>query len=923
MKKVMRIFSLMLLSAGLLLAVSCSQGSASPYSDDGNAVRAAADLATAETLAHDWLAGQQDLLDGFALEGMVDSFEDYWSVDNPRQICYTYDQAVAAIAFISYGDIGRAELILGKMADIQAPEGFWLNSYWWNGYGEEIRKHVGPVLWMAIAVMNYEKATGNTSFHEMGVKAIDWCLTYERASGGITGGETQWAVPNTWTLEPWICTEHNIDAWPVLLYFADTTPAKATRYRSAAAGVKTFLDTVAWDSVNKRFYGGYKTDGNYIDLNVPMDVNPWGVLALGSETYGEAIWYVENASGNPGTLANPRYKHSLAYNGDTITAYDFDWQSDGAAAPDKDGGGVYGADIWFEGSSFMSLAWYLLGETGKADDVIANLIKKQGAEGSKAGGLPYCMNGTNNNYWRMAQENCVASTGWIILAINRWNPFAGGVINNDEPGTVAAPAFSPAGGEFDEAVTVTITSATSGAAIYYTTDGSVPDSGDTLYSGSMVVSVDTILKAIAVKSGMTDSSVTTADYVINDPLPLVATPTVSPAAGTYTGSVAVTLSCATAGAEVYYAFETAGVTGSYSLYTGPVTVAATKTLKAYATKSGYNPSSTLSALYTIVPVGDFTWGAEAVNGTPVIWFAPNAGSTWVDVHYAVNYGGQQNFRMTWNSARSRFEQTAAALKSGDRLDLFFTYNKGNLAYDSARLWTIYEGIVVEKTATPVLSPAGGSYTSPVSVTITCATAGAVIRYTTDGSVPTEASPLYAGALTVSASISLKARAFAPGMDPSDTVSADYLFSTGDPLMIDDFGSSLQWNQGRNDLGGAITLNGGIYNLEGDSNLYFFFNGGSAAQGFTNRIDRSLSGYGTLVLVIKGGSGGEESLVELVLNDGTDHVVRLSAYGTLTTAYKTLSIPLSAFGANLASVKTLTLRGTGSAKTLRIDSMEIR
>jgi hypothetical protein len=84
------------------------------------------------------------------------------------------------------------------------------------------------------------------------------------------------------------------------------------------------------------------------------------------------------------------------------------------------------------------------------------------------------------------------------------------------PPQVAAPTFSPGGGTYSSAQTVTISSATSGASIRYTTDGSTPTSTTgTLYSGPVSVSSTTTLKAIAFESGMTDSTVSSATYTIN------------------------------------------------------------------------------------------------------------------------------------------------------------------------------------------------------------------------------------------------------------------------------------------------------------------------------------------------------------------------------------------------------------------------
>jgi sugar lactone lactonase YvrE len=80
-------------------------------------------------------------------------------------------------------------------------------------------------------------------------------------------------------------------------------------------------------------------------------------------------------------------------------------------------------------------------------------------------------------------------------------------------GTVSAPAFSPAGGTFSTSQSVTITSATSGASIRYTTDGSTPTPIlGTVYSGAVMVSTTTTLNAIAYKVGSTNSAVSTGAF---------------------------------------------------------------------------------------------------------------------------------------------------------------------------------------------------------------------------------------------------------------------------------------------------------------------------------------------------------------------------------------------------------------------------
>ncbi len=75
--------------------------------------------------------------------------------------------------------------------------------------------------------------------------------------------------------------------------------------------------------------------------------------------------------------------------------------------------------------------------------------------------------------------------------------------------------FSPAGGTYTSAQTVTISTPTPGASIRYTTDGSTPsETAGTLYSGPVTVASALTLNAIAYESGMIDSAVSTAAYTI-------------------------------------------------------------------------------------------------------------------------------------------------------------------------------------------------------------------------------------------------------------------------------------------------------------------------------------------------------------------------------------------------------------------------
>ncbi len=81
----------------------------------------------------------------------------------------------------------------------------------------------------------------------------------------------------------------------------------------------------------------------------------------------------------------------------------------------------------------------------------------------------------------------------------------------------ATPTISPAAGSYTNAQTATITDATAGVAIYYSTDGSTPTTASNLYSGSFPIPSSETLQAIAVASGDSTSAVASAAYTIQNP----------------------------------------------------------------------------------------------------------------------------------------------------------------------------------------------------------------------------------------------------------------------------------------------------------------------------------------------------------------------------------------------------------------------
>ena len=326
---------------------------------------------------------------------------------------------------------------------------------------------------------------------------------------------------------------------------------------------------------------------------------------------------------------------------------------------------------------------------------------------------------------------------------------------------VATPTFSPAAGTYSTVQTVTISDSTSGASIYYTTNGNTPTTASTHYTSAVTVSVTQTLKAIGTHSGDTNSAVGSAAYTIN--LPVVATPGFSPAAGTYASAQTVTITDSTAGASIYYTTNGSTPTTASTHYTSAVTVSVTQTLKAIATHSGDTNSAVGSAAYTIngaaatpgfSPAAGTYLSAQSVTITDA-----TAGAT---IYYTTNG--------TTPTTASSVYSSAIAVSSTETLEAIATASLYTQSAVGSAAYTINL-----TTATPSFSPGAGNYSSAQTVTISDTTAGSSIYYTTNGTTPTTASTHYTSPVTVSATETLEALATASGYANSAVASAVYTF----------------------------------------------------------------------------------------------------------------------------------------------------
>jgi hypothetical protein len=181
----------------------------------------------------------------------------------------------------------------------------------------------------------------------------------------------------------------------------------------------------------------------------------------------------------------------------------------------------------------------------------------------------------------------------------------------------AEPVITPNSQLFHPSMQVTVTDSTPNAQIFYTTDGSVPSTGSTLYTGPFTITSTQTIHAIATGSGLLASTVASETYTLVNQVP---TPTFNPSPGNFTSSQSVAINTTWGGSTIYYTTDGSTPTTSSVKYTGPVSVSSTTTLKAMATAPNLTNSAVASGLYTIVPNatssvdfhGGFTSGGMAL-----------------------------------------------------------------------------------------------------------------------------------------------------------------------------------------------------------------------------------------------------------------------------------------------------------------------
>jgi hypothetical protein len=131
--------------------------------------------------------------------GLLDSY-----VEDQADFAYTYDNALAALAFISAGDLASAGSILGAYATIGSePDGGFLHRYQASDGGQANGLEVvGHNTYLLQAMVLYSLESGDSTYDDLAVNLADYLLAHQDVDGGLFGRFTV----------TWKSTEHNLVA---------------------------------------------------------------------------------------------------------------------------------------------------------------------------------------------------------------------------------------------------------------------------------------------------------------------------------------------------------------------------------------------------------------------------------------------------------------------------------------------------------------------------------------------------------------------------------------------------------------------------------------------------------------------------------------------------------------------------------------
>jgi hypothetical protein len=484
-----------------------------------------------------------------------------------------------------------------------------------------------------------------------------------------------------------------------------------------------------------------------------MDNNGWPDLVWQRSDGGLAIWHMQGLTMLSADWLTPTHFPAAGWRVRAVADMDGDGHNDLVIQNQLDGAvgawlmnGAYRLDaLLLTPAVLPDTHWKIVGATDVDDDGHADLVWHHQQSGALA---VWAMNRLVQREAHYLSPSPVTDVNWQVRAVSK------------RP-TAAAPTFSVDAGTYFEPFTVTVTSSTPGATVRYTTDGSEPIASSPVVRAPIPVDATMNLKAKAFKVAHLPSTAT-ATYTME-----VATPTFTPGAGTYSTPQAVAIFVTTPGSTIRYTVDGSNVTETSPIYGGPLSVDGAAVVQARAFRTGWTPSPIASATFTFVaaaPVFDPAPGAYPANPSiSISTLTPGA-----TIRYSTSgepdanspvYGGGLSFPpsdLTLRAKAFKIGWTSSTTTTGQ-------YTLGQVH------------------PAPVASPAGGVYDIGQQVSLSVS-GSATIRYTINGPVPDESSPIYTSPIVFNEPGTLRIRAFASGYAPSSVATVVYAIRVARPTV---------------------------------------------------------------------------------------------------------------------------------------------
>ena len=207
---------------------------------------------------YQWLTVHQN-----RLTGLISSYEGAAAVED---WAFTYDQALAVIAFVHAGDFSAATKILDFYLNAQKIEnGAVANAYYAsNGEIAECVAHAGPNIWLGLAMAHYMDKTKDMRYLSFTEGLARWLFSFQDADGGLKGGP---AIS-------WYSTEHNLDAYAFYKMLVKLTGDQS--YERRAGQTLSWLNKNAFSRIGTPLIKRGKGDAT-----IATDTYAWSITAIG------------------------------------------------------------------------------------------------------------------------------------------------------------------------------------------------------------------------------------------------------------------------------------------------------------------------------------------------------------------------------------------------------------------------------------------------------------------------------------------------------------------------------------------------------------------------------------------------------------------------------------------------------------------